>query len=149
MATMTTTARLRYLRMSPRKVRLVIGLIRGMNAAAALTQLQFSTKQAARPVAKLLQSAMANAAHNHEMKPETLMVTQAVVDGGPILYRATPRAMGRSAPIRKRTAHITITLSGETKEQKAEPKAKKTKKKAVKDTAEKGTAPDTVEETKK
>lgn len=110
---MTTTAKLRYLRMSPRKVRLVVAMIRGMKAADAVLQLQFSKKSAAKPVMKLLKSAMANALHNHEMATESLTVTQAVVDGGPILYRAMPRAMGRSAPIRKRTAHVILTLSGD------------------------------------
>lgn len=116
---MTTTAKLRHLRMSPRKVRLVVAMICGMNAEDAVLQLQFSTKSAAGPVMKLLKSAMANALHNHEMAPQSLTITQAFVDGGPILYRATPRAMGRSAPIRKRTAHVTLTLSGELKEKKA------------------------------
>lgn len=115
---MTTTARLRYARMSPRKARLLIDVIRGLQVDAALTQLAFSGKVAARPVTKLLQSSIANAIHNHQMKPETLVVAKAFVDGGPILYRATPRAMGRSAPIRKRTSHITIVLSGEAAEQK-------------------------------
>lgn len=114
----TTTAKLRHLRMSPRKVRLVTQMIRGMKAADAVLQLQFSSKSAAGPVMKLLKSAMANALHNHEMIKESLMVTQAVVDGGPILYRAMPRAMGRSAPIRKRTSHITLTLAGDMKEVK-------------------------------
>lgn len=108
--------------MSPRKVRLVIDLIRGMKASDALAQLQFSTKDAARPIRKLIQSAIANAKHNHEMSAETLAITEAFVDGGPILYRATPRAMGRSAPIRKRTAHITITLTGEAAEKPAKKK---------------------------
>lgn len=125
MATLTTTAKLRYLRMSPRKVRLVVDMIRGLRAADALLQLEFSSKAAARPVAKLLKSAIANAEHNHEMTPETLTIAGAFVDGGPILYRSTPRAMGRSAPIRKRTAHITVTLSGDVREQKAKKKEKK------------------------
>lgn len=122
---MTTTAKLRYLRMSPRKVRLVVDMVRGQRVDVALEQLAFSSKAAARPVAKLLQSAVANAEHNHEMKPETLTIAGAYVDGGPILYRSTPRAMGRSAPIRKRTAHITLTLSGEAAEKKAKVKKEK------------------------
>ncbi len=118
MAMMTTTAKLRYLRMSPRKVRLLIDLVRGMTVTQALTELRFSKKVGARPVAKLIQSAAANAMHNHDMIEASLVIRDAFVDGGPILYRATPRAMGRSAPIRKRTSHITVTLSGEIKEQK-------------------------------
>ena len=119
MVTLTTTASARYLRMSPRKIRLIVDLIRGKQAMDALTQLQFSRKHAAKPVAKLLKSAMANAKHNHDMNQESLHITTAYVDGGPILYRSMPRAMGRSAPIRKRTAHVTLTLTGEAKEQKS------------------------------
>jgi large subunit ribosomal protein L22 len=100
-----------------------------MKAAEAVTQLQFSGKAAARPVVKLIQSAMANAAHNHSMVPESLVIAEAFVDGGPTLYRSTPRAMGRSAPIRKRTSHITIVLTGTA----AEAKPKKRKTKATKD----------------
>ncbi len=102
--------------MSPRKVRLLIDLIRGMKAADGLVHLQMSGRSAAKPVAKLLASAMANARHNHDMKLESLVISEAYVDGGPILYRSTPRAMGRSAPIRKRTAHITVVLMGEKSE---------------------------------
>jgi large subunit ribosomal protein L22 len=118
MTQLTTTAKLRYLRMSPRKVRLVVDMIRGVRAKDATQQLSFSSKTDARPALKLVKSAIANAEHNHEMKPETLTITEAFVDGGPTLYRSTPRAMGRSAPIRKRTAHITVTLAGDAKEQK-------------------------------
>lgn len=113
-----TIARLRYARMSPRKVRLLIDLIRGMKADDALCELKVSAKTSARSVAKLLASAIANAEHNHDMIPESLVICEAYVDGGPILYRSTPRAMGRSAPIRKRTAHITIVLTGEVGKEK-------------------------------
>lgn len=122
-----TTAKLNNLRMSPRKIRLVIDLIRGMKAQKALTQLTFSKKHAARPVLKLLQSAIANAKHNHEMDEENLKISRVFVDGGSILYRWMPRAMGRATPIRKRTSHITLVLEGESaktvnKEKKAEKK---------------------------
>ena len=110
---MQTTARLRSLRMTPRKVRLLIDLIRGMKVQDAINQLAFSTKQAAKPVLKLLQSAIANAKHNHDMNGETLVIKTAFVDGGRTLHRSMPRAMGRATPIRKRTAHITLVLEGE------------------------------------
>lgn len=119
---LTTTARLRQLRISPRKVRLLIDFIRGMRVEEALAQLQFSKKTAARPVYKLLQSAVANARHNHQMKEDTLVIAQAFVDGGPTLYRWMPKAMGRATPIRKRTSHVTIVLQGE-----AAPKKEKKK----------------------
>lgn len=97
--------------MSPRKVRLVADLIKGMKAVDAALQLEFSRKHAARVVLKLLRSAMANAEHNHKLSKDTLLVKNVVVDGGATLHRWMPRAMGRATPIRKRTSHITITLS--------------------------------------
>ena len=124
---MTTTAHLRNLRMSPRKLRLLVDLVRGAGASQAVTQLQFSHKIAAKPLVKLIQSAMANAAHNHNLDPESLRIREAYVNAGSIMYRFTPRAMGRSAPIRKRTAHITVVLEGMVAEGKA--KKKKTEEK--------------------
>ena len=110
---MQTTARLRSLRVAPRKVRLLVDLIRGMKVEDAINQLYFSTKSAAKPVLKLLKSAIANAKHNHNMNEETLVIKVAFVDGGKTLHRSTPRAMGRATPIRKRTSHITLVLEGE------------------------------------
>ncbi|OGH64505.1 MAG: 50S ribosomal protein L22 [Candidatus Magasanikbacteria bacterium RIFCSPHIGHO2_02_FULL_47_14] len=116
---MQTTAKLRHLRMSPRKIRLLVDLVRGMNAQDAITQLSHSQKIAARPLRKLIASAIANALHNHNMKEETLVIKQAMVDSGSILYRWQPRAFGRAAPIRKRTSHITLVLEGDAAEAKA------------------------------
>lgn len=99
--------------MAPRKVRLLVDLIRGMKTQDAVNQLYFSKKSAAKPVLKLLQSAIANAKHNHEMNEDTLVIKTVYVDGGNTLHRFTPRAMGRATPIRKRTAHITLVLEGE------------------------------------
>lgn len=109
---MEVKARAKYIRMSPRKVRLVLGIVRGMTVATARQQLQFMNKAAAEPVLKLINSAVANATNNFGMSEETLKVKSIVADGGPILYRYRPRAMGRSAPIRKRTSHITVVLEG-------------------------------------
>jgi len=109
--TKKTTAKLRYLRISPRKIRLLADLVRGRPVEYALTQLQFSQKQAARPLAKLLQGAVANAKHNPEFKNEALFVQTITVDGGPVLDRSLPRAFGRASSIRKRTSHITVVLS--------------------------------------
>ena len=115
---MLTTARLRRLQMSPRKVRLLIDLIRGMKAEAAAIQLQFSKLAAAKPVLKLLRSAVANAKHNHAMNEKSLVIKSAYVDGGTIAYRWMRRALGRATPIRKRTSHVTIVLEGEMEEKK-------------------------------
>lgn len=131
-----TKAQLRFLRMSPPKVRLLIDAIRGKKIAQAQEILKASPKQAARPVLKLLQSAVANALHNDKAQLETLTVHTAFVDGGPILYRWMPKAHGRATKIRKRTSHITIVLEGEgTKttdngQQTTDKKKKTTKKKA-------------------
>lgn len=131
---MEVTAKANNIRMSPRKVRLVIDVIRGMDVARAQTQLQFVKKAACLPVLKLLNSAIANAEHNFDLAKETLYVKTITADGGPVLKRWTPKAMGRSAPIRKRTSHITIVLDQRAaKAKKAEkvatdvkePKAKK------------------------
>ena len=99
------------LRMSPRKVRLVADLIRGMKAGEADTRLRFVPKAAALPVRKLLASAVANAGHNFKLQKEGLVVKSIFVNQGPTVKRFRARAMGRAAPIRKRTSHITIVLT--------------------------------------
>lgn len=104
------TAKLKYLRTSPRKVRLVVDLIRGLDVTEAENQLKFLPKRAAEPVLKLLKSAIANALHDFEAVKENLFVTKITVDPGPTLKRWMPRAMGRATPILKRTSHITIGL---------------------------------------
>lgn len=131
MITTRTTARLRGLRMSPRKVRLMIDLVRGMKAEEAVAQLRFSPKVAARPVMKLVQSAIANAVHNHDIDRATLKIVESFVDGGPTMYRFTPRAMGRSAPIRKRTSHITVVLEGTVTTKEKSKKEEKVKEEKV------------------
>lgn len=105
----------RHIRMTPRKVRLVADLIRGVKATAALDRLAFSKKWGALPVKKLLESAMANAAHNFKLDKDKLLVKSIYVDNGPTLKRFRPRAFGRAATIRKRTSHIGIILSDEIK----------------------------------
>lgn len=108
---MEVKAYLRFLRMSPRKVRLVVDTIRGLSVAAAETKLHFVPKLASEPVLKLLLSAVANANHNFHLQKEDLYVKSIVADGGPTLKRFRARAFGRAAPIRKRTTHITIVLA--------------------------------------
>ncbi len=107
---MEVKAKARYIRMSPRKVRLVVDLIRGMSAKEAQTQLAFMKKAAAEPVLKLLNSAIANAENNFQLDADKLYIQQIVADGGPVLGRWRARAFGRAAPIRKRTSHISIVL---------------------------------------
>ena len=118
MAKTTVTAKLSYLRMSPRKVRLVANLLSGMPAEKAIIQLENMTKISAGPMVKLLRSAIANAKHNYEMKEEGLTLKKIIVNDGPILRRWMPRAMGRATPIRKRSSHIEITLEGDAPEKK-------------------------------
>lgn len=104
------TAKLRHLRISPRKVRLVADLIRGLKVSEAEKQLKFLPKRAAEPVLKLLNSAVANAINNFKALKENLFVAKITVDSGSTLKRWMPRAMGRATPIKKRTSHLTIVL---------------------------------------
>lgn len=139
-----TRAKLRYFRTSPRKVRLLIDLIRGKKVDDAIAQLELSKKHASEAVLKLLKSAVANATHNDNAERSSLVVKTAFVDGGPILYRWMPRAFGRATKIRKRTSHITIILEGDVKEA-AKKETKKKAKKEQKSTETADTA-DTTEE---
>jgi large subunit ribosomal protein L22 len=101
----------RTVRIAPRKVRLVVDLIRGKQVGEAIAILRHTPKSASPVVEKVLNSAMANAEHNYEMEVNNLVITQAFVDEGPTLKRFRPRAMGRASAINKRTSHITIVLS--------------------------------------
>jgi large subunit ribosomal protein L22 len=106
----TAFARATYVRVTPMKARRVIALIRDLPAQQALSVLQFAPQAASEPVSKVLASAIANAEHNFSLDPETLVVSRAYVDEGPMLKRFRPRAQGRAYRIRKRTSHITIEL---------------------------------------
>jgi len=107
---MEVIATTRNLRMSARKVRLVVDLIRGMEVGPALSQLQFMPKAASTPVGKLLKSAMANAEHNFRFEKDTLFIKTIKVDQGAPLKRWRARAFGRAAPIMKHSCHITLIL---------------------------------------
>ena len=107
---MEARATARYVRVSPRKARLVVDLIRGKSAAEAATILRFTDKAVAEVVGKVLASAVANAEHNLKIGPETLFVSEAFVNEGPTLKRIRPRAMGRAFRIRKRSSHITVVV---------------------------------------
>jgi large subunit ribosomal protein L22 len=100
----------RYIHVSPQKLRLVADVIRKARVDVALEQLKFSSKNAAMPIMKLLNSAIANAVHNHQMKKEDLVIKGITVDGGPVYKRMEPRAQGRGFIVRKRTSHINIVL---------------------------------------
>jgi len=108
---MESRAVLRYARITPRKARRVIDLIRGKSAGDALLFLHFMPYRGARFVEKLLKSAMANAEQKKAVNPESMEIMKAVVDQGPTMKRIEPRAMGRANVIRKRTCHITLILS--------------------------------------
>ncbi len=110
MKTMEGKAVAKYVRMSPRKVRLVVDLVRGKTVDEALAILRFVPRRAADPVSKALRSAIANAVHNFELDEDSLVVAEAFVDAGPTLKRWRPRARGMASPILKRTSHITIVV---------------------------------------
>lgn len=101
----------RYVRIAPRKVRLVLDLIRGKSVGEAVAILNHTPRGASPIIEKVLNSAVANAEHNYEMNVEKLVVSEAFADQGPTLKRFRPRAMGRASRINKRTSHITIVLT--------------------------------------
>ena len=102
--------KLSYLRIAPRKVRLVADLIRGKSVKEAETILNFTPKRAAKPLLKLLQSAKANISHNHQEDPSQYYIAKITVDEGPKLKRFRPRARGQAFEIQKKTSHITMVL---------------------------------------
>jgi len=107
---MEVMAKLRFVRISPRKARLVADLIRGKRSEEALNILIFTRKAAARILIKLLKSAIANATQKKTIDVDRLYVKKITVDQGPTMKRFTPRAMGRATTIRKRTSHIHMVL---------------------------------------
>ena len=104
-------ATLKWLRISPRKVRLVVDMVRGQDVEEAMNILNFSPKAAAEPLGKLIRSAVANADVAGDYDLDKLYLKTAVVDEGPTWRRWLPRAMGRATRIRKRTSHITVELA--------------------------------------
>ena len=107
---MQAKAHLKYLRISPRKVGVVLDLIRNKPAKYAMAVLKNTPKASSEPLAKLLKSAMANAENNYGMNTDNLYVAQCYVGSGPILKSIMPRAQGRAFRINKRTSHVTIVL---------------------------------------
>ncbi len=105
----TVTAKLNYLKMSPRKVRLIASLVRGMSISDAEAQLFNQSRRAAEPLLKLLRSCIANA-KNAKMDESRLFVSKITVDQGPVLKRFLPRAQGRATPLLKKMSHVFIEL---------------------------------------
>jgi large subunit ribosomal protein L22 len=122
-----TRASVRYARLTPMKARRVVNLIRGRSAADAAAILQFAPQAASEPVAKVLKSAIANAENNFSLDPQTLVISHAYVDEGPMLKRFRPRAQGRAYRIRKRTSHITIEVESVDATQKSSKSQKRGK----------------------
>lgn len=103
----------KYVHMSPQKVKLVVDMVRGKGVNDALAALKFSTKRAARPVAKVIASAAANAEENYGLSRAELYITAIQADEGPTLKRMRFGARGRVKPILKRSTHITVVLTGQ------------------------------------
>jgi large subunit ribosomal protein L22 len=104
------TATHKFARISPRKARLVADMVRGKNVDEALLILKYNIKRGSAFIVKVVESAIANA-EVQKVDADTLKVSKIVVDGGPIIKRWSPRAMGRATPINKRTSHICVELS--------------------------------------
>ena len=103
----------RYVRVAPRKARLVADQVRGLHIDQARALLQFSPRGAAHDIGKLIESAASNAENNHDLVADEMRVAEITVDEGPTLKRFRPRALGRATPIHKRTSHIAVALSPE------------------------------------
>ncbi len=108
---MESSAKLSFARLSPRKTRLVVDMVRGKDIQTALNILRFSPQPSAKLVAKLLGSAVANAEQKGVSDVDRLFVKTIFVDAGPVLRRFVPRAMGRASKIRKPTSHISVVLA--------------------------------------
>ena len=108
---MESKAVLRYARITPRKARRVVDLIRDKNAGDAMVFLKYMPFRGARFVEKLLKSAISNAEQKKAVNPEAMKIVKALVDQGPVMKRVEQRAMGRANVLKKRTAHITLVLS--------------------------------------
>lgn len=123
---------LRFLRMGPRKVRLITNFVNGMDVTQALNQLQILQKNAKEPVVKLIQSAIANAKHNFGIEKNNLFIEKFIVNQGPTLKRWKPKAYGRAGMIRKRTCHVELTLGSHVLAEKKDKKTETPNKEAIK-----------------
>ena len=107
----TITAKSKYIRQSPYKLRLGLNLIRGLPVSEALDILKFTKRKASDEITKVIQSAMANAENNFGLNSNDLYISKAIADEGPTLKRFRPRARGRAGRINKRTSHLIIELA--------------------------------------
>ena len=122
------TASLNDYRQAPRKVRLVVDLVKGKKVSQAITMLDFLVKEASGPIQKLIKSAVANAKVNFNLSEETLFIKDIQVNQGKIMKRSMPRARGSAFPIHKHSSHITLVLDVMAEKAIKAPKAKVTKK---------------------
>jgi len=145
-------AKLRFLKMTPRKVRLVADLVRGKQVEEARQMLKVLNKRAGRPILKLIESAVANAKHNFSLVEDGLKIETITVDDGPTTKRWMSKAMGRATTVRQRSSHVKIVLAGEVdakakKESETKIKKIKTVKGDINDVKKEKFVPD--QETKK
>ncbi len=122
----------RYLKISPKKMRLVANLIKGMDATQVIDYLKFVPRKASRLILKVLNSAAANAEHNYNLKKENLFIKEILVNSGPMLKRWRARAFGRAAPIRRKSSHLSIILEEKVPALKIKPIRPKLKESVVK-----------------
>lgn len=120
---MAVTAVAKGVRMSPRKVGIVAQLVRGRTVADAITILEHTPRRSAMPVKKAIESARANADHNHNYKPDTLQIVSISVTPGPRFKRYRPAAHGRALPFQRKTSHIRVVVDGQIREAKKPAKA--------------------------
>lgn len=121
----------KYIRISPKKARLVADIVRGQKAVAALATLKFMPKKAAKIIYKALSSAVANATNNAGLDKDSLVITKITVDKGPSLKRFRPRSRGMASALLKRTSHITVIVSSEETAKKAVKNTSKTEAKGA------------------
>lgn len=122
---MQVTATAKFVRLSPRKARILLATVKGMPAPEALLQLQHRPHAAAAPLAKLIKSAAANAEHNFSLDPARLVIEKLTADAGPTLKRYKPVSRGRAQNIRRPTAHLTVVLKDTSPDADAKPKVGK------------------------
>ncbi len=122
---MSVRAIAKSVRISPRKVGVVAGLVRGRTVEDALTILNHTPRRSAQPVKKVIESARANADHNHNFKPDSLKIVAISVTPGQRFKRFRPAAHGRALPYQLKTSHISVTVDGEKRQPKKPTTAKK------------------------
>jgi len=121
---MKITAKLKYLHISPRKVRMIANLIKGMDVRIAKLQLRLQLRRAAKPLLKLLDSAVASAKHNFNLEEKNLYISEIITNEGPTFKRFRARAQGSAAPIMKRTTHVVLELAEKVPTKKTQKKTK-------------------------